>query len=122
MEDIELKFGGQKLKLSKAPDAIAIKPRRNIDRIPRAAMHPRMADVDGVSEPTLAGFKVLSVAPESMENTLDTLREGPAVAAGSHVYQTSDDGVPFVPTGEVYVKWKPRATKAEKDRVLSEYK
>src|SRR5262245_14857960 len=122
MNEIELRFGGQVLKLNKAPDAIAIKPRRNVERTARARTHPALVNLEKVTEPALAGFKVLNIEPARMENTLDELRDSPAVAAGAHVYHTSADGVPFVPTGEIYVRWKPGATKAEKDGLLREHK
>ena len=118
MEEIELRFGGQKLRLQKVSDTIAIRPLRHA--YPGAA--ELLAAPEGQIEPDLAGFRILKVEPATMEDTLDTLRESPAVAAGAHVYQTSDDGVPFVPTGEIYVRWREGAIKNQKDALLRQFK
>jgi subtilisin family serine protease len=53
------------------------------------------------------GFRVadLSGNINPIEEMLDTLRQHSAVDAGTHVYHTSTDGIPFVPTGELYVEF-----------------
>lgn len=118
MKHVELKFGGRNLRLLKVDAAIAIKPRRNFDR----NVGHRLAALPVHEVRALGGFTIVKAEPATMENTLDTLRESPAVAAGTHVYQTSDDGVPFVPTGELYVKWREDASRQEKDALLREFK
>ena len=120
MEEAELKFGGTILKLKKSPTMIGVKPNRGRVRdVERAAAR---VGADRISQ-TLGGFRVVDVmgATQPMEATLDTIRENPSVTSGTHIYNTSDDGVPFVPTGELYLLFADSAGPRECQKVLDQY-
>lgn len=120
MEEAELKFGGTILKLKKSPTMIGVKPNRGRVRdVERAAAR---VGADRISQ-TLGGFRVVDVksATQSMEATLDIIRENQSVTSGTHVYNTSDDGVPFVPTGELYLLFADSAGPRECQKVLDQY-
>ena len=108
MSGITIKFGGKPLTLTKSPELVAIKPASG-----RAAAMNRSVARLGVA-PTrqhIGGFEVVNVAAaeQPMEETLDALRADETIGTGSHVYHTSDDQVPFVPTGQLFVAFKPDA-------------
>ena len=44
-----------------------------------------------------------------VETTLDAVRLAPGIASGTHVYESSEDAVPFVPSGQLYVEFSPQA-------------
>ena len=102
MAEVAIRYGDGQLVLSKSPTLIALRPaRREAGVIERT-----VATYGGVAEARrLGNFQVVnmerSAAPA--EDALDQLRREQAVEVGSHVYHTSDDGVPFVPTGNVYI-------------------
>lgn len=123
MDEITLQLGkGSKpTTFHKSSSEIAIRPRQNLSAAERAALHPQLRFGQTKQPGSLAGFQLLSVPATEMEAELDVLRNDPAVAAGTHVYHTSDDEVPFVPTGEIYVKWSDRATPAECNALLEEH-
>ncbi|WP_228038773.1 S8 family peptidase [Nostoc sp. LEGE 12450] len=56
-----------------------------------------------------------------MENTLDTLRNNAVVASGTHVFYTSEDEVPFVPTGQLYVICADDADPEKCQQLLEEH-
>ncbi len=121
MNEVTLKRGSQSIRLRKSVNEIAVRPQSNLSAAERTALHPQLGPEAASGPYSLAGYQILPVSPEEMESDLDALREDPAVAAGAHVYHTSDDGVPFVPTGEIYVKWSERATPAERNALLEEH-
>jgi len=125
-ETVSLKYGGQTISLERSDRLVAVKPRagmevsmeRAINSIP-TARHPKADE-----RLLLGGFQVVELGEtaEDANAQLDRLRHDPAVATGSHVYHTSGDGVPFVPTGEVYIEFKSNASPAAKEELFDKYK
>lgn len=111
VDEVSIKYGAADLSLKKSPDLIAVKTRPGTATGVLTHLAPDLAvpaDVQG----TLGGFRLLSVEnanPGDVEETLNTLRANEAIAAGTHVYVTSDDGVPFVPTGQLYLEYTAEA-------------
>ena len=106
MDEVVLKYGNSDLKLTKSEKLIAIKPQPNRrKKIANSNLTPK----EGVN-----GFELFSMKDNNgnsveMESTLDKMRSSPDVVVGSHVYHTSEDEVPFVPTGEIFIKFKEGA-------------
>lgn len=122
MDEVTLKFGGSELRLVKSKKYVAIKPQPGVDRRKLADLTPELAATASVSD-TLGGFEVINVAkaPQPAEATLDALRTDPAVNVGTHVYHTSDDEVPFVPTGQIYIEYEPNAPLEECQKLLEDF-
>ena len=79
----------------------------------------------GEGDLELGGFRVLKVhepAGDSADELLDTLRASPTIDAGTHVFETSDDHVPFVPTGEIFLEYADGTSADEMQRVIEENK
>lgn len=123
MDEVELKYGDGSLKLTKSEKLIAVKPEPGKEQQLRAAVSA-VAPAQGPAQHTLGGFRVVNVADAAkpMEETLDELRRHTAVAAGTHVYYSSDDEVPWVPTGQIFVVHKPSADQSDIERLLDENK
>lgn len=122
MDEVTLKMGNDKLRLVKSTKYIAIKPRPGVDRRELAELAPELA-VTASPATTLGGFQVINVedADDPAEQTLDALRADPAVSAGTHVFHSSEDEVPFVPTGQLYVECEPKASVEECQKLLEDY-
>lgn len=122
MDDVTLKIGGDNLRLFKSQKYVAIKPQPGIDRRELAELAPELA-VTASPATTLGGFQVINVAdaPRAMEDTLNALREAPEVSVGTHVFHTSDDEVPFVPTGQIYIEYQPDATLEDCQKLLEDF-
>ncbi len=121
MEETTIKYGGQNLTLRKSENTVAVKA--------APGMGPQLAaTLSAMSEvPTLealSGFNVIHVegSRKEVDEKLDMLRASPAVSVGSHVYFTSDDQAPFVPTGQVYVVFKEDAPLASCQELLDRYR
>ena len=123
-ENISLDIGGRRLNLSKSQNLVAIRPRpgmelsmeRTLSAVPDAKV--------AVAGEMLGGFRVVELTDSAQPTNerLDILRQDPAVASATHVFHTSDDGVPFVPTGSLYIEFKPELDDAERQALLSDYK
>ncbi|MBT1688130.1 S8 family peptidase [Dawidia soli] len=103
-QTFSLKYGSTNLTLSKSDSMVAVKP--TVKKKPNLESSLKHLT-------SLNGFEIYKLDKNersNVETKLQTLRESPEVLVGSHVYHTSDDGVPFVPNGEVFVRFKARAT------------
>jgi subtilisin family serine protease len=102
-----LKFGGTELGLTKSDNLLAIRPNPGT----ASAMERTLEETapEAAFAESLGGFRIISVERNADTSNwkLDALRADPTIAAGSHVFHTSNDGVPFVPTGSIYVVFKP---------------
>ncbi len=119
MSETTLMYGGKSLTLIKSPDLVGVKAERG-----RAvAAHSIATRLGAISTgENMAGFDIvdLSKVPLPMEEALDSLRRRSEVSIGTHIYYTSDDGVPFVPTGSVYIRFSESASLKRCETLLKE--
>ena len=72
----------------------------------------------------LAGFQIVTLPSEKqspLNAQLDTLRENPLVALGTHVYHTPGSTRPIVPNGEIVVVFSKPLTKSAFAKLLAKY-
>jgi len=119
MDSVELEYGGKSLKLDKSKSMVGLRARKGRER----ELAPLAARL-GVrkTDKALGGFSMVDAGnpPQPLEETLDTLRGTDEVEVGTHVYHTSDDKVPFVPTGNIYIVFHPEAAAAARDALLEQ--
>jgi subtilisin family serine protease len=122
LDEVALRYGEHDLPLTKSTKFLAIKPRAGISPSVLAEMVPQSAMVD-VPSSRLGGFQLINAdeAGLQVEETLDTLRASEAISTGTHVYHTSDDEVPFVPTGQIYIEFAPEASWEECQDLLEQH-
>lgn len=123
MKEINLKYGDGRLQLKKSDKWIAIKPKPGTDRKRLNTIASSVASRD--SQTTLGGFQLIplhEMSSERMEKALDMLRLDNSIAAGTHVFETSDDGVPFVPTGRIHVEFVENADDPAIQSLLDNHK
>jgi len=120
MDKITIKYGGKKLSLTKSKSLIGIKPNRNTSR---RSNHMRRNIQEMDTGMHLARFNVLDVSArdEDMESMLDQLRVSPDIQSGSHVYHTSDDGVAFMPSGQIYLEFKEKTTTTQCQKLIEKH-
>lgn len=117
MNEFKIQYGGCTLTLCKSTNLVALRS--------RAGTQGKLASVVGHCDGSRTGqvfngFEVadLSASAKSIEENLDTLRRNSSIDVGTHVFHTSSDGVPFVPTGEIYVEFSNRTTSRECQRLV----
>lgn len=122
MDKVSIKYGDGHVTLTKSKDMVAVRPAPGTDPQRLARLVPELAKPPK-PEASLGGFQLVTVknASAGMEETLDTLRADPGIQTGSHVFHTSGDGVPFVPTGQLFVECAPDATREQCEKLLDEH-
>ncbi|HEV2122908.1 MAG TPA: S8 family serine peptidase [Chloroflexota bacterium] len=123
MDEVTIEYGDGTLHMKKSASLIAVKAKPGTGSEALARLAPQMAtSADPVQQ--LGGFQVLRVddaAGIGVEDSLDMLRASEEIEVGTHVFETSDDGVPFVPTGQLYVECAPDASDEAVQGLLDEH-
>jgi subtilisin family serine protease len=121
-DSIDLTYGGRPLTLTKSASLVALRPRTGMRQMMNRAVAGAIGARGDLGAERLAGFDVLDTfaPPEETDRQLNRLRESVAVATGSHVFHTADDGVPFVPTGVIYIEFQEGSGAEARQAVLDQ--
>lgn len=120
MGKITIDYGGQKLHLNKSQALVGIRPTRNRSRTINRLQRD-IQDMD--TGMNLARFNVLDVsnAVDDTEEMLNKLRTSNEVQVGTHIYHTSNDGVAFVPSGQIYLQFDAKATTSKCQKLIEKH-
>lgn len=120
MSETTIQYGGKTLKLLKSPNLVGVRPSHGR----QGELVSTVARYGGTpARESLGGFQLidLGAAPMPMEDALDAIREDNMVSVGTHVYHTSDDGVPFVPTGQIFLIFKDNSSKRDCQKLIEQH-
>lgn len=120
-EKAELKIGGEPVKLCKAKRMVGIRPRSDMRRMFDDALQSDVSVGKLKRKVHLGSFDIVELLDEDADAWLDKRRAGTDVDVGTHVFHTSDDGVPFVPTGEIYIEFDPSLDAESESALLAKY-
>jgi subtilisin family serine protease len=96
------KFGGETINLSKSKTQVAVRYTPGMKRAPK---RKNAADQEQIRD-----FEVVT-ATRGIDQKLDALREKPEVSVGTHIWIVDgEDDSPFIPTGYLYIEFKPGTT------------
>jgi subtilisin family serine protease len=113
-----LNVGGTSLGFRKSGKLIALRPKLGRTM----AMERALAETapEAALAEMLGGFRIVNLERNADTSNwkLDALRADPAIAAGTHVFHTSEDEVPFVPTGSIYVVFKNGVSDERQEEIL----
>lgn len=119
-EELTLNYGGRELTLKRSNRFVALRPSPGMEGALQQTMITASDQTSHVTAPgqALGGFMLVDIGRADFAMTdrkLDQMRLDPAVAAGTHVFEAvGGDSVPIVPTGELYVRFKPQTEAAAK--------
>lgn len=109
---VTFKFGGKTINLSKSKTQAAV---RYTPGMKRAAKRRGAAAPEQMRD-----FEVIS-AKRGIDQKLDALREQPEVSVGTHVWvMDGEEDTPFVPTGYLYIEFKPGTAYEKQQAALEE--
>lgn len=118
MNEATLNYGSASVTFKKSPTLIGVKPiPRRTDEIRILARRMGMIESGNL----LGQFRVATVQDGEMEATLDNVRSDPSVVSGTHVFHTSDDNVPFVPTGQLYLVFQDTCKLSECQKMIERH-
>lgn len=121
MDEYDVVIGGRPLTLRKSDQFVAL----------RAAAATTIPQLEAATEAAgaqllgqrLGGFELVRTgsAGGNTESALETMRASAGVDAGTHVFHTSGDDVPFVPTGTLFIVFKPETPPEAANALLDQY-
>ncbi len=119
------KYGQQVITLSKSKQFLAIKKKEEASETLAGGIMPRQAAPPSSSENKLGDFELVQPIQPSLDNvetTLDSLRNLPSTAIGTHVfhYTNQTDDAPLIPSGELYLLFKEEAPLQKIRKTLDE--
>lgn len=119
---IALTYGGARLELTKSDRLIGIKPRAGRTKALKGEIQALQEQLPVHDWGSLGGFELLEMGGRAdAGDRLDDLRHHSAVAAGTHVFHSSDDGVPFVPTGNLFIEVRDKTGKQDCQELLDRH-
>lgn len=105
-------YGGVRLSLTKSKTKGAVQYGLKKKPVKRGAAAPSQE---------LEGFEVFN-AKRNLDQKLDELRASPEVSVGTHVWHVGDgDDYPFIPTGNLYIEFKPGTDDEKQRAILDEF-
>ena len=122
-DTVTIRYGNNTMSLRKSTDLVAVKLKPGTEARAMTMLAPQLSHQRDIHA-ELGGFQILAVKQDagiSTNETLEVLRKSGAVSVGTHVYETSDDGVPFVPTGQLYVECEEGAPDEEIQKLFDKF-
>jgi subtilisin family serine protease len=105
-------YGGVQLSLTKSKTKGAVQYGAKKKPVKRSAAAPSQE---------LEGFEVFN-AKRNLDQKLDDLRASPEVSVGTHVWHVGEeDDYPFIPTGNLYIEFKPGTDDEKQREILDEF-
>jgi subtilisin family serine protease len=117
---VSVRIGQRTVELLKSDTQVAVKSRVGMQESVNERVRSMARRVSVERRRTLEGFEILEIhAPaEEVSRQRTTLRNAAAVRQAVPVYHTSGDGVPFVPSGTIYLSFSGDASDAAKQDIL----
>ncbi|MEQ1808667.1 MAG: S8 family serine peptidase [Terricaulis sp.] len=109
MAEFKLRYGDGQIELDESTTLIGIRPRQNRDEAATLALRGALDGGEWRDAGVLGGFRIVSIegAAVSAGEALDRVRSDAAIQVGTHVFEAPEGRGVFVPTGEVFVRFKP---------------
>ncbi len=106
------KFGGETINLSKSKTQVAV---RYTSGMKRATKRKNAAEPEHIRD-----FEVVKSA-RGIDQKLDALRLKPEISVGTHIWIVDgEDDAPFIPTGYLYIEFKPGTAYEKQQAALEE--
>jgi subtilisin family serine protease len=118
-----LKIGSSKVKLSRSETQFAVRPNVGMAQSMDNAIRSIAVEAPVERRGRLGGFDIVHIqaSPQRVSRARSNLRAAAAVDQEVAVYHTSNDKVPFIPAGTIYLSFKPDQSDAVKQRVLQKH-
>jgi subtilisin family serine protease len=118
-----LRYGGLEAEFRKSPTQTAVQPRFGRGRILDFALDGLLRRLPAERRGRLGHFEIVDIhsPPAVIEDERHRLSRTNAVARSVAVYHTSNDEVPFVPEGTLFLSFEEGAKSQAVDEVLARY-
>lgn len=122
-KSISLRIGNHSVTLTESDTQIAIRPRAGMNRSLDNELKSLATRLQVQRRGNFSGSEIVDIqaSEAAIKPERKILRNAVSVSDESPVYHTSDDGVPFIPAGTIYLTFKIGVTDAKKQAILKKY-
>ncbi|TCU33131.1 S8 family serine peptidase [Rhizobium azibense] len=123
VKHIDIKLGGSTATLSRSDVLVALKPEPGHSRSFEAEVNSIELRGRGARRGTVGGYHVIELpsAPMKRRAACEDLGRMVSMQRQVAVYHTSEDNVPFVPTGTIYMSFREGTDQASVNLILQEH-
>lgn len=124
MEVFNLRYGNQSLELKQSEKLVGLRPMPNRSSDVTTTVERVLGPQEWKDAGIIGGFRIISIedASVNVDQALDVMRADDSVLAGTHVFELPGGSGDLVPTGEVYIEFKPGADDKSRQAAIDEYK
>lgn len=118
-----LNIGGSKVKLTRSDTQIAVQSNVGMAQSMENELRSIAVEAPIERRGRLGGFEIVGIqaSPQRLSRARSTLREAASVSQEVPVYHTSNDRVPFVPVGTIYLSFKPGLSDEAKQSLVDKH-
>jgi len=118
-----LKYGQSNLDLKPSDELIGVRPTRDALDVAEQAVRREIGPTGWRDAGIIGGFKIISIDDEDtdVDATLDRLRLDGAIDVGTHVFELPNSAGIFIPTGELFIEFKPGTSKEDQEAAFDEF-
>jgi subtilisin family serine protease len=123
MTDFSLKYGTTKLDLNQSRTLIGVRPNRSQDAQATDAIGRAFEGRTWTEAGQIGGFRIVAVENGrfDVDAALDRIRRDGSVATGTHVFETPAGANTFVPTGDLFIEFRPDLPQKQREALLDRF-
>lgn len=124
MEEFKLKYGSTNLELSQSKKFVGLRPKHNQTAEVTTAVQKVLGDSAWNDAGYVGGFRIIAIDDVGVDTdqALDMMRADDSVSSGTHVFEVPGGGGLVVPTGDLFVEFKPDAGDDVRQAAIDEFK
>lgn len=122
MDSFTLKYGSGSIALSQSSKLIGVKPKQNRPADLHDAVQRVLPERSWQGQGVVGGFQLISIqdATVDVDKALDKIRLDGAVLTGTHVFELPENRGIYVPTGELFIEFRPNTSVSLKQSAINE--
>jgi hypothetical protein len=123
MDAFALKYGNHFITIAQSRQLIGVKPKQDRADGAREAVERALPAKSWRAEGTLGGFQIVAICDVSVDagQLLDRIRRDASIEVATHVFELPERRSIFVPTGELFVEFKPDTSAELKRKIIGEF-
>ena len=124
MEKYSINIGDVEVEFAKSETQIAVRPKSGADGAMQAELEALAQRQSVQSRKQLGDFEIIEIEADrkTVEKERDILRRASSVSQEVAVYHTSNDNVPFIPEGTIYLEFVDSVPDAERQKIIDKFK
>jgi hypothetical protein len=122
-DTFNLRYGKTQIELSQSRTLIGIRPSQPRTDSATSALSRTLGDDNWREAGVVGGFRIVAIkdAGIDLDGALDEIRRDSTIAVGTHVFEVPYGRGIYVPTGDLFVEFKPGTPDDARQELLDKY-